>query len=47
MATNPGSFIDTLFDLSEIIVFSGYIVQYEGQLVGYDDEAVAYEHDLI
>jgi hypothetical protein len=45
--TNPGSINDTLFDLSELIVFSAYIVQYEGQIVGYDNDPVAYEHDLI
>lgn len=46
-AKNLGSINDTLYDLSEMIVFSAYIVQYEGQIVGYEDEAVAYEHDLI
>jgi len=47
MATNPGSFTDVLQDLSDLIVFSSYIVQCEGQIVGWEDEAVAYEHDLI
>jgi len=45
--SNPGSINDTLYDLSEMIVFAAYIVQYEGQIVGYDNEAVAYEHNLI
>jgi len=47
MAENPGSINDTLQDLSEIIVFSAYVVQCEGQIVGWENEAVAFEHDLI
>jgi hypothetical protein len=34
-------------DMSDIIVFSAYIVQCEGQIVGWENDAVAYEHDLI